>query len=306
MSQEQFDFFVKPQIAILETSKNDLFRDLETWTPTGSLAPLEEVDSLGRKVVRLTDNGSFAYLGLTENGNTTLARTVCIEVALDSAANQSFLLRRAAAPSTVSDFIIDLSDGTTTVFATNGATVPVVESSNVTDTTAEYFVTFGPEQFDEWQLYPAVGPSGIVNQGGYDGNLTGFADILALDLNCAPAPTIDGLSLPLGITVGGAVVCDYYTDDGGFQMQHRNSTATIQIFKTTIPGVAWAEIPNLQANLFTLRTIDNGDNTYDHVFSGHLPPNSSIRILGDAPVGAGLGNNGQGQLIIESKSAFGQ
>jgi len=125
-------------------------------------------------------------------------------------------------------------------------------------------------------------------------------------------PPVKGLDIRFfGNTDTGAVASDFFQDSGNFQMQLRNSTGTIQIYRATIPNVEYARIPHLEPNLYTLVTTANEDGTYNHTFSGWLPalvagqPQSgSIRILGGVPLGNGLGSGEQDQLIIQSKSAF--
>ena len=125
---------------------------------------------------------------------------------------------------------------------------------------------------------------------------------------------LDALELPINgmsldndpLAASGVVVSDFYQDGGNFQMQLRSTINEVTLFKATIPNVEFADIPDLQRNLFTLVTTDNGDGTYDHTFTGWLLAFGRIRILGGVVDGVGLGNGAQAQLVITGRSAFEQ
>ena len=94
---------------------------------------------------------------------------------------------RAAAVNNPSELIVDLSTGEAFVDQNGGAQLPVIEHGHVTSDFAEYLVRF-PQIANAtvWQLFPAVGPSGITNRNGFDVESVGKAFFEILDTNAAP------------------------------------------------------------------------------------------------------------------------
>ena len=64
---------------------------------------------------------------------------------------------------------------------------------------------------------------------------------------------------------------DHFADGNGnapFEIKFRNTTGiAIAAYEILVSGVPYATIPNLNLNGHTLQTTDNGDGTYDHLFT---------------------------------------
>ena len=111
---------------------------------------------------------------------------------------------------------------------------------------------------------------------------------------CAVAGGEGGESDPTLPPADGKVVSDNFQDGNGnapFNLQVRNTTGNSANWQALVSGVPYATIPGLVAGNYTLATTDNGDGTYDHLFTGTTPLGGfqNIIITGGLPVPAGTG-----------------
>lgn len=92
----------------------------------------------------------------------------------------------------------------------------------------------------------------------------------------------------------GKVVSDNFQDQQfvPFNLQVRNTTNAPVDWEALVQGVPYASISGLAAGNYTLTTTDNGDGTYDHLFTGTSPlgPFANITITGSPVTPAGDGS----------------
>ncbi len=96
------------------------------------------------------------------------------------------------------------------------------------------------------------------------------------------------------VPANGILVSDNFQDGNGnapFNLQVRNTTANATNWQAVVSNVPYTTIPALSAGNFTLVTIDNGNGTYMHRFTGTtvLGPYAGITIVGGVPSPAGSG-----------------
>ena len=91
----------------------------------------------------------------------------------------------------------------------------------------------------------------------------------------------------------GLVVSDNFQDQMfvPFNLQVRNTTGSTVKWEALLENVGYASIPNLNLNGATLVSADNGDGTYNHLFSGSNAAYQNIVMFGGVvePVGDGSG-----------------
>ena len=98
---------------------------------------------------------------------------------------------------------------------------------------------------------------------------------------------------PTLAAANGIVVSDNFQDQMfvPFNLQVRNTTGKAVRWEALLENVGYASIPNLNLNGATLVSSDNGDGTYNHLFSGANAPYQGITMFGGVvePVGNGTG-----------------
>ena len=91
----------------------------------------------------------------------------------------------------------------------------------------------------------------------------------------------------------GIVVSDNFQDQRfiPFNLQVRNTTGSTVNFEALVENVEYASIPNLNLHNASMITTDNGDGTYNHLFSGTLGAYQNIVMSGGVadPFGDGSG-----------------
>jgi len=102
-----------------------------------------------------------------------------------------------------------------------------------------------------------------------------------------------GSATPTLPASNGKVVSDNFQDQfGSFNLQVRNTTDQSVNWEALVAGVPYASIPNLVPGNYSVSTADNGDGTYDHLFTGTtaLAAFANINIDGDGPTPVGNGS----------------
>jgi len=98
---------------------------------------------------------------------------------------------------------------------------------------------------------------------------------------------------PTLAAANGLVVSDNFQDQMfiPFNLQVRNATGKAVKWEALLENVGYASIPDLNLNGATLITTDNGDGTFNHLFSGSNAPYQGIIMFGGVvePVGNGTG-----------------
>ena len=91
----------------------------------------------------------------------------------------------------------------------------------------------------------------------------------------------------------GIVVSDNFQDQNfvPFNLQVRNTTGSPVKFEALVENVGYATVPNITLHAATMLTTDNGDGTYNHLFSGALNAYQNIVMFGSPvePFGDGSG-----------------
>ena len=109
-----------------------------------------------------------------------------------------------------------------------------------------------------------------------------------------------------GTPADGILFSDNFQDGNGnapFNLQVRNTqTDATTPWRAVIPAAPYETIPGLNSGAFTLVTTDNGDGTFQHVFTGTADlgisgsSTQSVIITGGTPSPAGVG--GAGNLLL--------
>ena len=125
---------------------------------------------------------------------------------------------------------------------------------------------------------------------------------LVLEADCITASTPTSTVPTLGTPANGDLVSDNFQDGANnapFNLQVRVNGQGPTNWQAVVSG-PYATIPNLVAGPYTLQTIDNGNGTYTHVFTGTAAISnfSGVTIIGDAPVPAGVGGTANVALYI--------
>ena len=112
---------------------------------------------------------------------------------------------------------------------------------------------------------------------------------------CDTLTPTEGGSGPVIGTATTNYVNDNCQDGGGnapFNLQIRNQTNTADDWQMVWEDRPYATIPSLSAGPYTHSVIDNGNGTYDHVFTGTAPLGAfaNVTITGGLPVPAGDGD----------------
>ena len=99
--------------------------------------------------------------------------------------------------------------------------------------------------------------------------------------------------LPTLAAAHGIVVSDNFQDQQfiPFNLQVRNTTGSTVKWEALVTEAPYATIPNINLNGATLVTTDNGDGTYNHLFTGTTAAFQNIVITGGVadPFGNGSG-----------------
>lgn len=102
---------------------------------------------------------------------------------------------------------------------------------------------------------------------------------------------------PTGILTNDLVINNFDDGQNGafspYQLQVQNNTAVGFSYQIFIENVSYANIPGLNLGNHTLVTNDNGDGTYNYLFTSTLPlgafQNTIISGSGSAPSPQGIG-----------------
>lgn len=148
-----------------------------------------------------------------------------------------------------------------------------------------------PEEFvDISAAYPAfaswVESGGTENQDWY----RHMSDDDTTIYNAGRAGSSTSPTLPV---TDGTLVSDNFQDQRyiPFNLQVRNTTGVAVSWEALIENVRYSTIPNLTLNGATMTTTENGDGTYNHLFSGTLDGYRNITLRGGtvSPFGTGSG-----------------
>jgi len=128
----------------------------------------------------------------------------------------------------------------------------------------------------------------------YGDNAPDTSEIDWHDLVCTVSSTGGGIYIP-GTPNDGTLISDNFQDGNGnapFDLQVRNTTGIPTPWEAVINNVPYATIPGISTGNYNLTTINNGDGTYTHIFTGtnNLGPYQSIQITGNLPIPAGTGS----------------
>jgi len=146
-----------------------------------------------------------------------------------------------------------------------------------------------PEEFvDISEAFPTF--AGWVQSGGQE-NMDWYRHVSDDDAMIYQGGTVEG-EPSLGAAQG-IVVSDNFQDQRfiPFNLQVRNTTGSAVNFEALVENVAYSSIPNLNLHNASMVTSDNGDGTYNHLFSGTLGAFQNIVMSGGVadPFGDGSG-----------------
>lgn len=179
--------------AFVSEVPSDIFTQFNAWELNDGAEPVRAGLFGATPTVILGDanNGTARYT-LSSQLPLTTEQTVCLRLKRDLNATTSMLLRTAGAGN--QELIISLDTGEVSTSQETTGIAPTVDQVNVTDNIIEVLATFQPNAaITAWDLFPAVGPSGIVDNNGFDGLSQGTLELIKLDLNAALPSAVQGL-----------------------------------------------------------------------------------------------------------------
>ena len=148
-----------------------------------------------------------------------------------------------------------------------------------------------PEEFvDISAAYPAF--AGWAESGGTE-NQDWYRHMADDDSSIYNAASVGSETKPTLAASNGIVVSDNFQDQEfiPFNLQVRNTTGNPVSWEALLENVGYSTIPNLNLNGATMSTTENGDGTYNHLFSGELDAHRNIVMQGGtvSPFGSGSG-----------------